>query len=305
MYPECRECIPKAQAGMQSDLRGRHRPKTWNREFNMFSTSYILVDPVSNFDTHEDFRHALKRLKDIGYDAAEINISDPSTFDLDHAADSTTELDIAISSIMTGGAYADGLCLSSPEVSVRKNTVARLVSFIPAAKRFHAVLVVGLLQGLRTDEPDPDVANKRIVECFRELAPAAEEQGVEFVLEPVNHLQVGFNNSVQEVLETIERIGSPAFRPMVDTLHLHIEEHSPVQCVVELGKNLRHVHLAESNGGLLGTGNADLAGTVQVLKRMDYDHFVSVKVYRTATWPDAAQAAMVYLTDLAVSEARI
>jgi sugar phosphate isomerase/epimerase len=305
MYPECREAFPRPKLGWQSDRPVTFVQRLENRRFSMFSTSYILVDLVSNFDTQEDFRHALKLLKDIGYDGAEINISDPSTFDLDHAADSTKELDIAISSIMTGGAYADGLCLTSPEVSVRRNTVARLVSFIPAAKRLHAVLVVGLLQGLRTDEPDPDIANKRIVECFREVAPAAEEQGVEFVLEPVNHLQVGFNNSVQEVLETIERIESPAFKPMVDTLHLHIEEHLPVQCVVELGKNLRHVHLSESNGGLLGSGNADLAGTVQVLKRMDYDHFVSVKVYRTATWRDAAQAAMAYLTDLAVSEARI
>jgi sugar phosphate isomerase/epimerase len=85
---------------------------------------------------------------------------------------------------------------------------------------------------------------------------------------------------------------------MVDTLHMHIEEHLPVECVFEVGKNLRHVHLSESNGGLLGSGNADLAETVQALKAIDYDHFVSVKVYRAATWRDAAQSAMAYLTNL-------
>jgi 5-keto-L-gluconate epimerase len=267
----------------------------------MFSTSYILVDPLSSF-RGEDFRHALEFLKGIGYDGVEINVSDPFGYDFDHVEGSAMELEIAVCSIMTGGAYGDGLCLSSPEASVRKKTVARLVSFVPTARRFHAVLVVGLLQGLRTDEPDPDIASERIVECFREVAPAAEEQGVEVVLEPVNHLQVGFNNSVKEVLATIERVGSRAVKPMVDTLHMHIEEHSPVQCVLEVGKNLRHVHLSESNGSLLGTGNADLAGTLEALRRIDYDRFVSVKVYRTATWQDAAQSAMTYLSDLAVSD---
>jgi sugar phosphate isomerase/epimerase len=262
-----------------------------------FRTSYILVDPLSSFERGDGLERALEFLKATGYDGVEFNIADPPGIDLDRVEQRAAEVGLAVPAMMTGAAYADGLCLSSPDASVRRKTVARLVSLLEAGRRFDAVLVVGLLQGLRSDEPDPDVAGERIVEGFREVAEAAEDRGVQIVLEPVNHLQVGFNNSVGEVLATVERIGSPAVKPMVDTLHMHIEEHRPTQVVVDAGKDLRHVHLAESNGGLLGSGNADLPGVLRALQNIDYEHFVSVKVYRAADWQDAARSAMAYLRE--------
>ena len=34
--------------------------------------------------------------------------------------------------------------------------------------------------------------------------------GTPIVIEPVNHLQVGFNHSADRVVQIIERVGSPA-----------------------------------------------------------------------------------------------
>jgi len=212
------------------------------------------------------------------------------------------EFDMAIPSLMTGGAYVQGLCLSSPTLSVRNKTVTTLISVLEVARRLDAILVVGLLQGLRTDEPDARIANDRIVECLREIGAAAHEQGVQVVLEPVNHLQVGFNNSVGEVLTTIGRVASPAIRPMIDTLHMHIEERAPVRSVLDVGKKIRHVHLCESNGGPFGSGNADLPGILQALKSIDYPYFVSVKIYRGLEWQEAAERAIEYLADLFLPE---
>jgi sugar phosphate isomerase/epimerase len=131
---------------------------------------------------------------------------------------------LAVASFLTGEAYADGLCLCSPNPHIRERTVDRLVSYLDTAQRFGAVLVVGLLQGQLRDEPDRDLANRRIGDGLRQVADAARHQGVEIVIEPVNHLQVGFNHSVAEVLALINAIGSPMVRPMVDTIHLNIEE---------------------------------------------------------------------------------
>src|SRR4051794_30692362 len=87
------------------------------------------------------------------------------------------------------------------------------------AMEFGALLVVGLLQGQRRDEPDPDLANRRIVDGLKVVAESARVKGVDVVIEPVNHLQAGFNNSVAEVLALIDPIGVPSVRPMVDTIH--------------------------------------------------------------------------------------
>ena len=153
-------------------------------------------------------------------------------------------------------------------------------------------LVVGMMQGLRSDEPDTDIANGRIIECLKEVGAAAESKGVEFVLEPVNHLQVGFNNSVAEVLQLIEAIGSPAIRPMVDTVHMNIEEKSLTQPIYDCGAALRHAHLCESNGGFFGTGRVDFPGVLQALSNIGYEGFGSVKVYRQATMEKAVRTSI-------------
>ncbi len=267
----------------------------------MFPLSYIVVNaPPSSADG--ELREMLDVLRKLGYQGIELDVAGASGIDVERVEACAAELDMAIPSLLTGGAYAEGLCLSSPSASVRKKTVTKLISFLEVARRLDAILIVGLLQGLRTDEPDPRIASDRIVECLREVGTAAQEQGVQVVLEPVNHLQVGFNNSVSEVLTTIERIASPAVGPMIDTLHLHIEEHSPVGSVLDVGKKLRHVHLCESNGGLLGSGNADLPGVLRALKSMDYRRFVSVKIYRTSEWQEAARSAMEYLAGLSLPD---
>ena len=192
----------------------------------------------------------------------------------------------------TGEAYGEGLCISSPDAAVRKRAVQRLIEYLDAARQFQAILVVGMMQGLRSDEPDSDVANGRIIESLKEVGAAAEAKGVEFVLEPVNHLQVGFNNSVAEVLQLIEAIGSPAIKPMVDTVHMNIEEKSLTQPIYDCGTQLRHVHLCESNGGVFGTGRVDFSAVLQALSNIGYDGFGSVKVYRQATMEEAARTSI-------------
>jgi D-psicose/D-tagatose/L-ribulose 3-epimerase len=151
------------------------------------------------------------------------------------------------------------------------------------------------MQGTLRDEPNPDVAKGRIVECLREVGAAAEARGAEFVIEPVNHLQVGFVNTVDEVRRLIRTIGSPAIKPMVDTVHMNIEERSLTQPIYDCGAELRHVHLCESNGGLFGTGHMAFGPILKALDDVAYDGYGSVKVYRHASMVEAAKTSIEYL----------
>jgi len=83
---------------------------------------------------------------------------------------------------------------------------------------------------------------------------------------------------------------------------MHIEERSPVGSLLDAGKQIRHVHLCESNGGPFGGGNADLPAILQALKGIDYEYFVSVKIYRGAEWQEAARSAVEYLDGLLLPE---
>ena len=246
----------------------------------MIKFSYIIIDRLSSFDSTADIQRTFAFLKQCGYDGVELNLADPLGVELAELQKWIADLGLVIPSFLTGEAYHDGLCLSSPEDSLRQRAVERLITYLDTAAQFNAILVVGLMQGLRSDEPDPAVANQRIVDCLSRVATAAEQKNVEFVIEPVNHLQVGFNHTVGEVLQLIRAIGSPAVRPMVDTIHMNIEEASLEQPIRECGSDLRHVHLCENNGAHFGTGHIDFRSVLHTLDEIGYEGFASVKVYR-------------------------
>jgi sugar phosphate isomerase/epimerase len=254
--------------------------------------SFLILPPLPNLGSEDDIRRTFALIKSSGYDGVELNLT-PATFDyLARLECWLSDSGLVMPSWCTGEAYAEGLSFSSPDAAVRKRAVQRLIEYLDAAVQFQAILVVGLMQGLRSDEPDADIANGRIVDCLKEVGAAAETKGADFVIEPVNHLQVGFNNSVAEVLQLIEAIGSPAIKPMVDTVHMNIEEQSLTQPIYDCGSQLRHVHLCESNGGVFGTGRVEFPVVLQALADIGYDGFGSVKVYRHVTMEEAARTSI-------------
>src|SRR5207302_2848808 len=129
---------------------------------------------------------------------------------------------------------------------------------------------------------DEAEANRRIGDCLRAVADAAVQRGATVVLEPVNHLQVGFNHTAAEAATMVERVGSPGLSYMLDTIHLNIEERTVLETIRPHGRRIRHFHLCETNGGLFGTGNLDFPGVLKTLDEVDYSHFASVKIYRHA-----------------------
>lgn len=264
----------------------------------MIHYSFMLTDPLPTGQA--ELRCLFGLLRSCGYEGVEFDLAQ-ARGNLELLEQELNRAGLVVPSFLTGAAYAEGMCLCAPDPEVRRRTVRRLIEYLDAARRFGAILVVGLLQGLRSDEPDPTQAGRRIVECLRQVGAAAEAGGVQLVIEPVNHLQVGFNHSVAQVHRLIESIGSPAFGPMVDTLHMNIEERSLVQPIRDCGAALRHVHLCESNGSLFGSGHLDFAAVLHALEEIGYSRYASVKVYRGAPLEDAARTSLARLRQAAAS----
>ena len=261
--------------------------------------SYLVFDPVSGGTTLADH---MRHIAAIGYQGIELVATNPLGYELDDVC-ASEQFRLPVVSLMSGWSYAnEGLCMCSPAADIAGAPWLGWNEYVGYASRLGSVLVVGLLQGLRRDEPDERVANDRIVACLKQLAPAAAGQGVTVVIEPVNHHQVGFNHTAAEVVAIIDRVGSPAISYMLDTIHMHQEEHPPLATIAEHGPRIRHFHLADSNGGPLGDGNIDFAAALSALRRSGYDGFVSVKVYRKQPWRESARTAAEYLRGLGFME---
>jgi sugar phosphate isomerase/epimerase len=256
--------------------------------------SYLMYEPVPDF---AELSRRMERLAGLGYHGVELVATWPLGYAAEDLAALARRLDLPVASLLSGWSYAhEGLCLSSPDAAVRGRAVARLGDYVGLAAELGALVVVGLMQGLRSDEPDEGAANGRIADCLRQVARRAEGAGVGVVLEPVNHLQVGFNHTAAEAAALVERVGSPALGYMLDTIHMNIEERSLLGALREHGGRARHFHLCESNGGPYGSGNLDFPAVLGALAECGYRGWVSTKIYRGATWEQAAVSCLEFLS---------
>jgi sugar phosphate isomerase/epimerase len=264
----------------------------------MANLSYIIVERPDTFGSLDNFTAALRRIKELGYDGVEFNLTRPAGFEVDALARFVESIHLPVVSFLTGANYfSDGLCLSSPRAEVRQRAVERLREYAKIAARFGAVLVIGQMQGFLSDEPDRAVGEARIEECLKRVVEAAEQYGTTIAFEPVNHLQAGFNNSLSDVMALAARLGSVRFKPMLDTFHLNIEEKSMTEPIYRAGRDLGHFHLCESNGSLLGSGHLDFKEIFAALRTTGYAGYVSTKIYRQP-WAVGAEASIRFLAEL-------
>lgn len=256
--------------------------------------SFLFYEPIASLD---ELASRMRTLAALGYEGVELSAFHPLPYPIEAVADLGREIGLPVVSLLSGWSYsAEGLCLASPDAGVRERASDRLIDYARQAEALGAsVVVVGLMQGLRSDEPDALVANGRIAEALRRSCRAAEGRGVSFALEPVNHLQVGFNHSVAEARGMVDAVRSPAMGYMLDTFHIHIEEESVIGAIRLHASRARHVHLCETNGGPFGAGALDFQGVLSALHEAGYDLWVSIKVYRRLGWEEAARSSAGFL----------
>ncbi len=262
--------------------------------------SFLFYEPI---DTVGELDRRMGVLAALGYLGVELSAFYPLPYPITEVAALAEKHRLPVVSLLSGWSYPhEGLCLSSPDASVRDRAAGRLTDYVDQAAALGALVVVGLMQGLRADEPDGEKANGRIAGVLSAVSAAAAEGGVELALEPVNHLQVGFNHSLAEAVAMADQVGSPSMGYMLDTFHMNIEEPSIDGAIRLHGGRARHVHLCETNGGPFGGGGLDFPLALSALEGAGYDRFVSVKVYRKAGWEEAARSSAAFLRGLGLGD---
>lgn len=241
--------------------------------------SYVLPDPNCYRDWRE-FDADLACMKNSGYDAVELQIADPALFDEERVRQSLQRVGYAMCAFQTGATYySRGNCLSTANETVRRRTIELLKSFVDLASRCSAVIVFGSLQGRLSDEPDRQTGEARIREAIREVGEYAAGKQATIAFEPVNHLEVGFHNTIAEAAALVRGLNLPSVRLMIDTFHINIEERDVLVPLTDIQDILAHVHLSDTNRGVLGAGHWPTGGFLGRLSEIGYNGCCSVGVY--------------------------
>jgi D-psicose/D-tagatose/L-ribulose 3-epimerase len=243
--------------------------------------SYVLPDPGS-YGTWDEFAADVHYLKQLGYDAMELQIADPAELEEKALREVLSRSDFELIAFQTGTTYlTKGNCLSSPDKAVRERTKELLKRFVDLAQRFSSIMVFGSLQGRRADESDYQKGLSRILEAMEIVGRYATANGVTIAYEPVNHLETAYHNTIASVADLVRKFNLPGIRLMIDTFHMNIEEVSMTDGLEAVKDILVHVHLSETNRNVLGLGHWDTQAFLKKLGAIGYEGYCSIGVYNS------------------------
>jgi sugar phosphate isomerase/epimerase len=254
--------------------------------------SIVLSTQVAKFQAATfkgDLETNLARIAGLGYDGVELAIRDPKLVDLDELDRLVRAHSLRVPAIGTGQAWGEeGLSFTDPDPAIRRAAIERIKSHVPAATRFHAVIIIGLVRGIVKPGVDHAQAMDWLIEALRECSVAAEPFGIKLALEPINRYETTLINNAAQGLELIERVGAGNFGLLLDTFHMNIEEPSIEDSLRQTGDRIFHFHVADSNRWYPGAGHLDWKSILKVLFATGYTGFVSGEFM---PMPDAAIGA--------------
>lgn len=110
-----------------------------------------------------------------------------------------------------------------------------------------------------------------ICEVWSDIAEYASKQEITIGVEPVNRYESYICNTAENVLELLNKVNAPNMYLHLDTFHMNIEEDNFYEPITKAGKRLKHIHMTESNRGMLGQGNVHWNDLFRALKEIRYE----------------------------------
>ena len=219
--------------------------------------------------------------KGYGAEVIELAIVDPSTVTVPKLVEA---LDAAgLEQPVICGAFALGRDLrGTPEQVVRAEVY--IGELIELAIAVGARVVCGPLYSEtgRSGQHSPEEREAQLVQITKALRPLcakAEAAGLILAFEPLNRFETDCINTLDQAVDLIERVGSPALKIHVDTFHMNIEESNSGAAIRKAAAHIGHVHGSASHRGLLGEDQVDWDGVIAALKDIGYDGDVVIESF--------------------------
>jgi D-psicose/D-tagatose/L-ribulose 3-epimerase len=118
----------------------------------------------------------------------------------------------------------------------------------------------------------PCTTEERLIvqQVFTEVAAYARERNIIVAPEPINRYESYVFTAAEEVLTMIDTVGANNIGLHLDTFHMNIEERNFYEPVVQAGNRLKHLHITESDRGMLGEGNVHWDDLFRALAEINY-----------------------------------
>lgn len=245
----------------------------------------------------EEHVPVLKALKDTGFDGVEVPVFDVS--DAGHYRWLAGVLDdIGLERTVVAIIPDEAHNPVSSDAGVRGRAVDHLKRVVDCSAALGGQVIAGPWfqpLGVFTGEKPSDAEYERCAEVHREILPLIRAAGVQAGLEPLNRFEAYLINTAEQAIAYSQRVGGEGVGMLYDTFHANIEEKDPIAAMRALHAAgiLSHVHISENDRGTPGRGHCPLVPTIQALKEIGYDGWLTIEAFGRGV-PELAAATRVW-----------
>jgi D-psicose/D-tagatose/L-ribulose 3-epimerase len=255
------------------------------------ANTWIWVSPL----TDDRLATLAPRIRDWGFDVIELPIEQPDDWDPGRAADLLASLGLGAT---TCAVMPPGRDLVIDDDEVVHATQEYLRTCIRIAERVGAVSVCGPLYAPvgRTWLLDPAGRAATLARLAEHLAPLADyagERGVMLGIEPLNRYETSLINTVEQALEVVALVDSPALGVAIDAFHMNIEETDPAAAIRSASGHIAHIQVAGSHRGAPGNDHLPWPAMRDAIVASGYEGPVCIESF-TAENQTIARAAAIW-----------
>jgi D-psicose/D-tagatose/L-ribulose 3-epimerase len=229
----------------------------------IFGTSILSFIPRWS---SEGGKYAIEKTAEYGFDMLEIIL--PATLDFDAKA-TKKQLD---------GQGILGRCTLNLPANAHipfypEQAVSIIQSALDKVAEMDGDFLGGVLHsaiGTFTGKPCTVEEKQIIYQVFTEVAAYASERNISLGIEPINRYESYVFTEADDVLKMIQSIGVTSIGLHLDTFHMNIEERNFYDPIIRAGRNLKHLHITESDRGMTGEGNVHWDDLFKALAKINY-----------------------------------
>jgi len=225
----------------------------------------------------------IERIAKIGYDGIEIGAAAPHAYPDYLSTERRREIKqllqangIALSSMLPAPGGGPGFNVSSPMPEERAAAIDQYTKVIRLCAELGGKTVI-YVAGWQIYGTTREQAWDWSRQALSALAPIAREAGVTLVIEPTS-ADSNLVDDCDDALRMMREVNEPNVKLMFDTYHVLYRNEVASDYVYRFGKDLHHVHFADSNRLPPGEGKGDFLSVVQALYDIGYDGYIAMEI---------------------------
>lgn len=225
----------------------------------------------------------IRRLSRIGYDAMELGCAQPQAWPYFTSAEDRKKIraclqenHLRISSMLPAPGGGPGGNIASANLAEREWTKQYWKDCIDMGLELDECKTLLCVCGWYIYGTRKRDAWKWACDAIGEVADYAAKSGVTLMLEPTA-TDSNLVEACDDAIMMMEDIGRDNVKLMFDVTHALYRNEVPTDYIYQMGKNLKHIHMADYDRKAPGTAGCDFVDIMQALKDIGYDGYVTME----------------------------